>query len=132
MTSKGLDRIEVDECIELLRSHSFGRVGLRLGDEPMVLPVFYAFSDGDLLFRTDVGTKMSAAVLGTRIAFELDDVTGGWSVLVVGHATEVRSPSPAAKQALERLDRYWVAGERERVVRIALEKVSGRRLQRAA
>lgn len=132
MTSRGLDLIGSDQCVELLRAHSFGRVGATIADEPVILPVFYALVDGEVVFRTDPGTKLIAAVLETRVAFEVDDAASGWSVLVVGHAHEMRSPSPALTGAQARLDDYWPSGERERVVRIEVEKITGRRLQRSA
>ena len=132
MTSRGLDLIGSDTCVELLRAHSFGRVGVTIADEPVILPVFYALVDGEVVFRTDPGTKLIAAVLETRVAFEVDDAASGWSVLVVGHAHEMRSPSPALTGAQSRLDDYWPSGERERVVRIEVEKITGRRLQRSA
>ena len=129
MTSRGLDLIGTDECIELLRGHSFGRVGMSIANEPVILPVYYALVDGEIVFRTDPGTKLIAAVLETRVAFEVDDADNGWSVLVVGRAHEVRSPSPALTNAQAHLDNYWPSGERERVVRIEIEKVTGRRLR---
>ena len=130
MTSRGLDFIKTDECVELLRSHAFGRIGTSIANDPVILPVFYALLDGEIVFRTDPGTKLIAAVLETRVAFEVDDPADGWSVLVVGHAHEMRSPSAAVTAALERLDDHWPSGERERLVRIEIEKITGRRLHR--
>ena len=130
MTSRGLDLLEPDECYELLRSNSFGRIGMKIGDDPVVLPVFYAFVDDEIVFRTDPGTKLIAAVLETRVAFEVDDRKGGWSVLVVGRAHEVRNPSPDLIAVEVPLDDFWPPGERERFVRIEIERVSGRRLRR--
>jgi uncharacterized protein len=132
MTSRGLDVIATDECVALLCGHSFGRVGVTIAGHPVVLPVFYAVVDGEVVFRTDPGTKLIAAVLETRVAFEVDDVAGGWSVLVEGRAHEMRSPSPVLAVAQTRLDGYWPSGERERVVRIEIEKITGRRLHCSA
>jgi nitroimidazol reductase NimA-like FMN-containing flavoprotein (pyridoxamine 5'-phosphate oxidase superfamily) len=132
VTSKGFDVVGRDECIEMLRDHTFGRVGMRIADEPVILPVFYALVGDEVVFRTDPGTKLIAAVLETRVAFEVDDAAGGWSVLVVGHAHEMRSPSLDTTSARERLDDYWPSGERDRVVRIESEKITGRRLRRSA
>ena len=131
MTSRGLDHIEADDCVDLLRRNSFGRVGVRIADEPIILPVYYAVIDGDVVFRTDPGTKLIAAVLETRVAFEVDDPNDGWSVLVVGHAHELRSPSLAMTNAQTRLHDFWPPGERERLVRIAIEKITGRRVRRS-
>ena len=131
MTSRGLDRIETEECTDLLRTHSFGRVGMKIAEEPVILPVFYAVVDGDVVFRTDPGTKMIAAVLETQVAFEIDDPDDGWSVLVVGHAHELRAPSTTTTKVQARLDEFWPAGEREHLIRIAIERITGRRLRRS-
>ena len=129
MTSRGLDVLNHDECLELLGRSSFGRIGMKIAEDPVVLPVYYALINGEIAFRTDPGSKLVAAVLETRVAFEVDDRDEGWSVLVIGHAHEVRSPSAGLEDLQERLDVGWSAGERERVVRIELEQVTGRRLR---
>lgn len=128
MTSRGLDRIPSDECLTLLRAHSFGRIGTKIADEPVILPVYYAVAGDDIVFRTDPGTKLMAAALGARVAFEVDDRESGWSVLAVGHAYEVRSAVPKMTDALAQLDRFWPAGERIDIVRTTIEKIEGRRL----
>jgi nitroimidazol reductase NimA-like FMN-containing flavoprotein (pyridoxamine 5'-phosphate oxidase superfamily) len=131
VTSRGLDLLGIDECIALLRANCFGRVGMGLADDPVILPVFYAMVEGEVVFRTDPGTKLIAAVLETRVAFEIDDRADGWSVLVIGRAHEVRSPSPEMTAMQTPLGDFWPAGERERFVRIETERVTGRRLRRA-
>jgi nitroimidazol reductase NimA-like FMN-containing flavoprotein (pyridoxamine 5'-phosphate oxidase superfamily) len=128
MTSRGLDVLTTEECLDLLRQNSFGRVGLKIAEDLTILPVYYASAGDDIVFRTDPGTKLIAAVLDTRVAFEVDDRNDGWSVLVTGHAHEVRAESDAA-DARERLDQFWADGNRERVVRIEIERITGRRLQ---
>ncbi len=132
MTSRGFDVIGTDECIKMLGDHTFGRVGMKIADEPVILPVFYTLVGGEVVFRTDPGTKLIAAVLETRVAFEVDDAADGWSVLVVGRAHEMRSGSSDTASAHDRLENYWPSGERDRVVRIEIEKVTGRRLHRSA
>ncbi len=127
MTSRGLEVLRTEDCYLLLRSRSLGRVGVKLADELVVLPVFYALFDDDIVFRTAPGTKLDAAVLGTKVAFEVDDPVPGWSVLVTGHAEELRHPDEQSK-ARSRLGHDWPAGERERLVRIRAENVTGRRI----
>jgi nitroimidazol reductase NimA-like FMN-containing flavoprotein (pyridoxamine 5'-phosphate oxidase superfamily) len=131
MTSKGIEVLSAEDCHTLLRSRTLGRVGVKLADELVVLPVFYAIFEDDIVFRTAPGTKLDAAVLGTKVAFEVDDPVPGWSVLVTGHAEELRHPDEQY-QARARLGHDWPAGERERIVRIRAEKVTGRRLQAAS
>jgi nitroimidazol reductase NimA-like FMN-containing flavoprotein (pyridoxamine 5'-phosphate oxidase superfamily) len=127
MTSRGLEIIDPAECDILLRGRTLGRVGVKLADELVILPVFYAVVDDDIVFRTDPGTKLDAAVLGTKVSFEVDATAPGWSVLVVGHAREVTDPVEQ-QHARTRLGHDWPEGERDRIVAIRAEKVTGRRL----
>ncbi len=127
MTSRGMEILAEGECRLLLGQRSLGRVGVKLGDDIVVLPVYYALHEGDIVFRTDPGTKLSAAVLGTRVAFEIDSSSPPWSVLVVGHAQEIRDE--AEQQAVRaHLGHDWPAGVRDHLVRIRGERVTGRRL----
>jgi nitroimidazol reductase NimA-like FMN-containing flavoprotein (pyridoxamine 5'-phosphate oxidase superfamily) len=131
MTSRGLQILSEDECFALLRSASLGRVGLRIGDSPAILPVNFAMLDGDIVFRTDPGSKLTAALMGIQVAFEVDDAQGprgaSWSVLIVGYAEEIRD-----SETLERLEGLelepWVEGHRDFVVRITAKRVTGRRI----
>jgi hypothetical protein len=127
VTSKGLKTIDADECWILVRGRTLGRVGVKVADEIVVLPVYYGVLDRDIVFRTDPGTKLNAAVLGQRVAFEVDNAVPAWSVLMSGHAHEIREAAVGV-QARTRLGNDWPAGERESLVRIVVDRVSGRRL----
>jgi nitroimidazol reductase NimA-like FMN-containing flavoprotein (pyridoxamine 5'-phosphate oxidase superfamily) len=127
VTSIGLEIIDPAECDILLRGRTLGRVGLKIADEIMVLPVFYAVVDHDIVFRTDPGTKLDAALMGTRVAFEVDGTAPGWSVMVSGHARLIKN-SDEQQHARARLGDDWPAGERDHLVAIAIERISGRRL----
>ena len=127
MSSEGLQRIDEDECYLLVRGRSLGRVGVKLAEELVILPVYYAVLDRDIVFRTDPGTKLAAAVLGDRVAFEVDNAVPPWSVLFSGHAREIRE-SGEQVSVRDRLGNDWPAGERDSLVRIAVDRVSGRRL----
>jgi nucleotide-binding universal stress UspA family protein/nitroimidazol reductase NimA-like FMN-containing flavoprotein (pyridoxamine 5'-phosphate oxidase superfamily) len=128
MTSRGFDVLTEAESRELLATKSFGRVVTKVSDAVAAFPVFYALVDGDIVFRTDPGTKLAAAVLRTRVTFEVDDEAGGWSVMAEGYCDEVRwrAPFEIAHRALET---HWPDAERQHVVRIRPIKVTGRRLQ---
>ena len=128
MSSRGLDILDAAECEELLDATHLGRVVITLGDVVAAFPVYYAMQRKDIVFRTDPGTKLMAAVLHARVAFEVDNADEGWSVLAVGPCEEVRSLTEA-EEALAALDAYWPGGERHRVVRIRPERVTGRRLR---
>jgi uncharacterized protein len=131
MTSSGLHVLDEAECYILLRSRTLGRVGLRIADQLAILPVYYAVMHHDVVFRTSPGLKLSAAVLGTRVVFEADNASPGWSVLVGGHAGEIRDPAEI-EHARALLGHDWPAGERNQFVKIVGEQITGRRLESPA
>ena len=109
MTSRGLEEVDTDECYILIRGRSLGRVGVKLAEELAILPVYYAVLDRDIVFRTDPGTKLTAAVLNERVAFEVDNAVPAWSVLLSGYAHEIRESAEQAT-ARARLGIDWPAG----------------------
>ena len=131
---KELEYLTTRECFELLRTRELGRVGFQVAERPVILPVNYRVLTNAVAFRTEPGTKLTAALTRARVAFEVDHAaTGGrsgWSVLVVGHATELSDE--ASLQEAERLGiSPWAPGTREHFVVIAAEEVSGRRFGRS-
>lgn len=129
ITVDGLSSLSREECLDLLRRHRLGRVSVSIGALPAILPVNYVVRDDEIVFRTAPGTKLSAALMDSVVGFEIDsgdaDGSAGWSVLVVGHAIEVRD-----HETLEQLRamplRSWAPGDRDNFVRIPLTHVSGR------
>jgi hypothetical protein len=130
MSNRGLDVLSAGTCKELLLGHTFGRVVTKIGDTIAAFPVYYAMSDGDIIFRTDPGTKLAAAVLHARVTFEIDDEAEGWSVMAIGYCEEVREVG-ALTEAMEAIGERWPEGERLRVVRIKPDRLTGRRLKPA-
>lgn len=131
VTTGTVQRLGRGECLELLRTANLGRVGLEIAGVLTVLPVNFAVLDGDVVFRSAPGSKLSMALMGARVAFEVDDAdpeTGaGWSVLVVGAASEVREQRTL--RAVHNLPLHaWAGGERDHVIRIAAERMTGRRV----
>ena len=90
MAQPRLSELTRDECMSLLATAVVGRVGLSVDALPVVLPVNFAVSDQDIVFRTVEGTKFHAAAAGAVVAFEADayEPSGrsGWSAR--------RAPSP--------------------------------------
>jgi nitroimidazol reductase NimA-like FMN-containing flavoprotein (pyridoxamine 5'-phosphate oxidase superfamily) len=131
VTSQGLEVLDRAECMSLLRSESVGRIAVRVAEQPAILPVVYGLLDDDVVFRTDPGMKLIAAVLRTKVAFEVDatddDTHAGWSVNVVGHAEELRHPDDLDRAEALGIE-PWAEGVRQRWVRITSEQVTGRRL----
>ncbi len=131
MTDQRMEGLTREECLGLLATTSLGRVAVTIGAVPAVLPVNYALLDDAVVFRSAPGTKLSAAVLGTVVAFEVDEADSvdhsGWSVLVVGHAAELRE-GPQLDAAKRLPLQAWAGGDRDHFVRIESERMSGRRL----
>ena len=124
--------LDESECMRLLRTVSVGRVGVTVGAVPAVFPVnFGVLADGCVVFRTGTGSKLDAAVRNAVIAFEVDEVDPiyheGWSVLVVGVADELRDAAEL-EESRELPLASWAPGERDHVVRLRPEVVSGRRI----
>jgi nitroimidazol reductase NimA-like FMN-containing flavoprotein (pyridoxamine 5'-phosphate oxidase superfamily) len=131
MSSEGFERITEEECRQLLAGRGLGRIGFSHGGLILVMPVYFVTIKHDILFRTSPGAKLDAAVLNNRVAFEVDNEAAGWSVLVTGHAAEIRE-GEQLERAREALADRWPPGMRERFVRVGIEHISGRRLARAA
>jgi uncharacterized protein len=129
-----LKEIAESECLELLASHSVGRIAVVAQGSPLIFPVNYVLDGRTVAFRTDPGTKLEAAVLG-RVAFEIDGIDSlyqeGWSVLVQGVGREITDAWDAWSQRVRghHLE-PWAAGAKEHWVAIASPLFSGRRIRR--
>lgn len=125
-----IEVITQPECRSLLRSNRFGRVAMSVGALPVILPVHFALLGDDPVFRTDPGSKLTAAGAGQVLCLEIDEVDpiahGGWSVNVIGRSEILTDPDDLAAAALLPL-RPWV-GNGDAYVRIAATVVTGRRI----
>lgn len=134
IVDQGLELLTEDQCRQLLAGGEVGRVGITMGALPAIFPVNYLVVDGAIVFRTAPGTKMSAAMEGAVVAFEVDDYQladrSGWSVLAVGPAEVVDEPDTGFMARLARLEPF-VDGTRTAIVRIEPLFLSGRRLLHA-
>jgi len=126
----GLETLPLDVCLRLLESVPVGRVSFYTDGEVVTLPVNHVVDGHDVVFRTNRGSKLSAAERQDHVAFEADDydlrTRNGWSVLVKGRAEVVHEDSEI--QRLSRLGLYpWVtAVDRPFWIRIRSTSVTGR------
>lgn len=134
MSNNQVESLTTAECRELLERHHFGRLAFvdSVGVLPSIIPVNYLLTDVDkVVFRTDAGSKLAAAVRRAPVAFEVDGVDEhrrtGWSVLMRGRAEEITEEAQLA-QLRETPLLAWAPGAKERYVRINASKVSGRRI----
>lgn len=119
-------------CVELLGQGSIGRLSVVMGGQPLIFPVNYRMVGDEVIFRTDEGTKLDAA-LNRPVAFEVDELDesrhGGWSVVVLGRAVEIMALDAGIVRGLIGLDlEPWEAGEKLRWLRIIPNWITGRRL----
>jgi nitroimidazol reductase NimA-like FMN-containing flavoprotein (pyridoxamine 5'-phosphate oxidase superfamily) len=130
------DLLEVlgeEECRYRLSSNGVGRVGFCSVEGPLVVPVNYVFDGESVYFFSGEGSKLQAARESARMCLQLDGVDAvyhqGWSVLAQGVAREVTDPAELASLGSLYV-RPWAGGERDHLVCIQIEKVSGRAISR--
>lgn len=124
-----LDR---DECKELLKQGTLGRLATAAGGEADIYPVNY-FSDGaSILIRTTPGTKLLELTVHDSVAFETDGFTDeeAWSVVVHGRARQLESQTE-----IDTADRAplqpWIPTLKYRYVHIDIDRITGRRFLRS-
>ena len=125
----GLEILDRDACLRLLRSHVLGRIGITVDGHPVVLPVNYHLFDGQLIIQTGQGTRLATGTDRTVVAFEVDDIdnTGhGWSVALTGIALEITDTELIDELQTLPFNR-WVRAKGDRYVGISLDLVTGRR-----
>jgi nitroimidazol reductase NimA-like FMN-containing flavoprotein (pyridoxamine 5'-phosphate oxidase superfamily) len=132
--SKAGGQLEVlsdHECLDLFARGKVGRVVISMSAMPVALPVNYRLIDGRIYFFTGQGMKLHAALQNAVVGFEVDSIDEeaetGWSVLAVGHASEVKDSATVA--AIQRAGlRTWADGDRSRLISVDPQVLSGRRL----
>lgn len=123
-----------EECLDLLASHSFGRLVVVLGNgSPVIRPVNYVFDrrSQSVVFRSARGSKFHALLQAAKAAFEIDGIDDrtrtGWSVIIEGVTAEVTVPNGIGR--LNRLGlQPWAPGPKPHWVHIRAWTVSGRRI----
>jgi hypothetical protein len=132
----GLEVLDHEECLALLRTQSVGRVGLSSGALPIVLPVHFEVVDAEIRLLIRPGTTLAAATRQAIVAFEVDQVDpisgAGWSVMVQGVSRRRASTTPSdgttgSGGRGSNLDR-WSRPRPTHLVGISMDVVSGRRI----
>jgi hypothetical protein len=126
----GLEILDPDECLRLVRGCALGRLAVIVDAVPLVFPVNFALDANAVVVRTDEGTKLFGACHGL-VAFECDAIERmshtGWSVLITGRAEAVRGSADVAR--LERLPLGpWCPGPTPVWLRLRPSTISGRRI----
>jgi hypothetical protein len=128
-----VEELSLDECLDLLRSGSVGRIAVLDGDTPVALPVNYRLVEVPAMtwiaLRTRPGNVIDQAPM--KVSFEIDGVDlvreRGWSVVARGtlHHVDV-----VAADFRERFDpRPWLGEDRSAWLVIQPYTITGRALR---
>lgn len=128
-----LDDIGVEECWQLVATRPVGRVAVVVGRYPLVFPVNFVVDGQAIVYRTGVGAKLRS-INRSNVTFEVDEIDlaqrCGWSVMVKGVAQEldVGRDHRLVSQSEVGDAKPWAPGERDHVIRIIADEVTGRRI----
>ncbi|HLY86082.1 MAG TPA: pyridoxamine 5'-phosphate oxidase family protein [Gaiellaceae bacterium] len=140
-TPRELSRGEIDD---FLRGQRIARLGCHAGGETYVVPLIYAYEDGAVVAVTTEGRKTAMLRENPRVCVEVDeydvDGKGSWrSVIALGTYDELAGDAIEPALALLRARFARAAGraaaprplgEDVVVLRITLDEVSGRGIER--
>ena len=122
----GTSALSTEECWEMLRANDLGRLAFRLVDEVHITPINYAVDHRTLLFRTAEGNKLLSVVMGSEVAFEIDehDDVSARSVVVRGRPRLLDEDEAHRSENVPL--RPWVGSLKYNVVEIVPATVTGR------
>jgi transcriptional regulator with XRE-family HTH domain len=128
-----LQSLSREECMQLVARGGIGRF---LFDEPgrgpVAIPVNFRMADDGVVFRTTSESSAYESLHGQPISFDVDhfdDALGeGWSVLLSGTASVITDPAELDRAKALGIE-PWADGDRQTYVRIAVTRVTGRRIR---
>jgi nitroimidazol reductase NimA-like FMN-containing flavoprotein (pyridoxamine 5'-phosphate oxidase superfamily) len=128
-----ISELTTTECQDLLDKHHFGRLAFvdQVEQIPLITPVNYLTHEGKVVFRTDPGGKLTAALNDAPVAFEVDGIQAhertGWSVVLLGRLEPV-TDSTEIEALLKTPLVPWAPGAKQHYVRITPDRLTGRRV----
>ena len=126
-----IEELDQAACWARLGSRRVGRLAVSVSNRPDVFPVNYVVDDGTVVVQTAPGFKLAAAVLGSGVAFEVDDIDeathSGWSVVIHGRAKEIESIEGLLEAEDLRIE-PWAEGAKNHFIRIEVDEITGRRI----
>ncbi len=127
----GMDVLSEQECWALLRRTTVGRIAVTVGSVPDIFPINYVVHDGEIVIRTEAGTKLAGATMMPALAFEIDGLDGehhqGWSVVVKGRGREPKTTDEVVALDELAID-PWVDSPKSRWLLITPHEITGRRI----
>ena len=103
--------ISRQECSELLKRVSTGRLACSLDDQPYIVPVFFSYEADRIYIFSTLGQKIKWMRQNPKVCLQADEIAkrSNWlSVIVTGMYAELDRPHHTAERehALERLAQY--------------------------
>lgn len=125
-----LEQLTEQQSLTHLGAGGVGRVVFVAPRGPVALPVNYRYVTGKIVLRTTVSVS-KALIAQETVGFEVDRVdeamSEGWSVVISGVAHCVEDPKEIIQ--LSSLDlEPWAGGNRNVLVAVSLQEVTGRRI----
>ena len=113
------------ECCAAIAAHRKGRIVTTSRALPFAAPVLYEYRWGAVWFFVQAASGLSRSCPGHVVALEIDEIddeTGGWSVVAVGRTDEEHDPETIARL---RSGGLGAIGEPDELVRLTIGQVSG-------
>jgi hypothetical protein len=122
------------ECSELLKRVSFGRLACSLEDQPYIVPVDFSYEPDCIYVFSTAGKKIEWMRQNPKVCLQADEIgnRSNWlSVLVTGTFLELREPQYTAelehaRKQLAQYSKYWqnpLAERREQISDLSIEPV---------
>jgi nitroimidazol reductase NimA-like FMN-containing flavoprotein (pyridoxamine 5'-phosphate oxidase superfamily) len=129
-----LETLDAAACARLLPATDYGRLAVVRSGRPKIIVLNHLVDGGDLLFRTRHDALLAELTKGRAVhaTFEVDSAftpgRSGWSVIAAGLLTREADPKKVTA-ARERIS-AWAEGDRDVVLRLDVEELTGRRVGR--
>jgi len=124
----GIEILDIDECLRLLRVGGVGCLGLPSVGAPELRPVNFIVDGRSIVIRTGEGQILEAGRSGIAASFQIQGIDGlehtGWSVNVTGKLCQLDTDEHSLSLHL----RPWASGKKDRFVKLSLSQVTGRRI----
>jgi uncharacterized protein len=129
-TEELLEHVDAAACARLLAATTFGRLAVVDEGKPVIIVLNHAVEGPDVLFRTGEAALIARLTAGghaVAAVYEVDSAfpvgESGWSVIAAGHLGRESDPAICAS-AQSRIS-AWAHGDREVVLRLRVEKLTG-------
>ena len=120
-------KLKKEECWDLLRANSFGRIAYHLRGRSRITPLNYTVDGDRLIFRTAEGSKFFALKVEDNVALQIDHVGEdfAWSVVAHGPVREITKDDDVDLATINL--RPLIRTKKQHVFAVDVDKVRGRR-----